>query len=171
IGGWVSRAWLGEVASESAKERCIKYVSLGTPHKEPPADSLVAKVDQTRGLLKYINDRFPGAYYAPDNKDKDDEKCNIEYTCVASKGVAGKLELQLDSILAFASYFALGGQGDVEGDGITPVKGALLDGANAIVLDDVCHADVLPNPIGARNAKLIGCSWYADKLDEWIDAL
>ena len=38
--------------------------------------------------------------------------------------------------------------------------------ANAIVLDDVCHADVLPNPVGGRNAKLLGCSWYADKLDE-----
>ena len=43
--------------------------------------------------------------------------------------------------------------------------------ANAIVLDDVCHADVLPNPVGGRNAKLLGCSWYADKLDEWVDAL
>jgi hypothetical protein len=43
--------------------------------------------------------------------------------------------------------------------------------ANSIVLEDVYHADVLPNPVGGRNAKLIGCSWYADKLDEWIDAL
>lgn len=197
IGGWVTRAWLGEVAPESVKERCRKYVSLGTPHVEPPADSLVAKVDQTRGLLKYINDRFPGAYYSAENEDKHSKKCSIEYTCVASKGVPGKLEFQLDSILAFASYFALSGQGDVEGDGITPVSGALLDGgkicsiywlfvfclhpnssslwsrttANAIVLDDICHADVLPNPVGGRNAKLIGCSWYADKLDEWIDAL
>ncbi|CAJ1966164.1 unnamed protein product [Cylindrotheca closterium] len=171
IGGWVARAWLGEVASKSVKERCKNYVSLGTPHKEPPADSIVAKVDQTRGLLKYINDRFPGAYYSPDNQDKDDANCNIEYTCVASKGVVGKLELKLDSILAFASYFALGGQGDVEGDGITPTKGALLDGGNSIILDDVCHANLLPNPIGGRNAKLLGCSWYADKLDEWVEAL
>lgn len=133
IGGWVARAWLGEIASESVKERCRKYVSLGTPHSEPPADSLVAKVDQTRGLLKYINDRFPGAYYSVNNPEKDDKNCNIEYTCVASKGVPGKLEFfKLDSLLAFASYFALCGQGDVEGDGITPVKGALLDGGKPV---------------------------------------
>lgn len=187
IGGWVVRAWLGEVADKSVRSRCKRYVSLGTPHVAPPEDSFVAKVDQTRGLLKYINDRWPGAHF-------DD----IEYTCIASTGVSGKLELNLDSILAYASYFALIGQGDVEGDGITPVKAALLEGgkygiishrassasnvltslllvrlisAKSIVLDEVYHADVLPNPVGGKNAKLIGCSWYADKIDEWVEAL
>jgi hypothetical protein len=43
--------------------------------------------------------------------------------------------------------------------------------ADSFVLDEVYHADVLPNPVGGRNAKLIGCSWYADKVDEWIEAL
>lgn len=92
-------------------------MSLGTPHLAPPEDSLVAKVDQTRGLLKYINDRWPGAHFE-----------DIEYTCIASTGVSGKVEFNLDSILAFASYFALIGDGGVQGDGITPVKAALLDG-------------------------------------------
>lgn len=118
IGGWVVRAWLGEVAEESVRKRCQKYVSLGTPHVAPPEDSLVAKLDQTRGLLKYINDRWPGAHF-------DD----IEYTCIASKAVTGKLGFtNLDSILAYASYFALSGEGGIEGDGITPVKGALMEG-------------------------------------------
>ena len=161
IGGWVVRAWLGEVADESVRRRCQRYVSLGTPHASPPKDSLVAKVDQTRGLLNYINDRWPGAYF-------DD----IGYTCVASRRVSGKLlSTNLDSLLAFASYFALVGEGGVEGDGITPVKAALLEGAESIILEDVYHADVLPNPLGTQNAKLIGCSWYADKIDEWIGAL
>ena len=105
------------MAEESVRSRCKRYVSLGTPHIAPPEDSIVAKVDQTRGLLKYINDRWPGAHF-------DD----IAYTCIASTAVPGKLELNLDSILAFASYFALGGEGGVEGDGITPVKVASLDG-------------------------------------------
>ena len=117
IGGWVARAWLGEVADENVRTKCKKFVSLGTPHQAPPEDSLVSKVDQTRGLLKYINDRWPGAYWE-----------DIQYTCVASTAVLGKLKLDLDSILAYASYFALIGEGGVEGDGITPVKAALLDG-------------------------------------------
>jgi len=162
IGGWVARAWLGEVANETTRKRCKKYVSLGTPHVAPPEDSLMAKADQTRGLLKYINDRWPGAYW-------DD----IAYTCVASSAVTGKIGFDdgLDSILAFVSYFALIGQGDVKGDGITPVDGALLKDANSIVLDDVYHADVLPNPIGGTNSKLIETSWYANRIDEWTEAL
>jgi len=149
------------VASETVRKRCQKYVSLGTPHLAPPEDSIVAKVDQTRGLLKYVNDRWPGAHWE-----------DVHYTCVASKAVTGKLlGGDLDSALAFSSYFALIGEGGVEGDGITPVKGALLEGADSIVLDDVYHADVLPNPIGSRNTRLVGCQWYADKLDEWSDAL
>lgn len=160
IGGWVARAWLGEVASDDLRKRCVKYVSLGTPHLPPPADSIVAKVDQTRGLLSYINERWPGAHFE-----------EIEYTCIASKAVTGKLGLDLDSMLAYASYFALSGQGDVEGDGITPVNAALLEGSKAIVLDNVYHADVLPNPVGGRNTKLVGCKWYADQIDEWIAAL
>mmetsp|Transcript_26286 Transcript_26286/g.32235 ORF Transcript_26286/g.32235 Transcript_26286/m.32235 type:complete len:577 (-) Transcript_26286:155-1885(-) len=161
IGGWVARAWLGEVASESVRKRCTNFVSLGTPHLAPPPESLVSKVDQTRGLLKYVNDKWPGAYW-------DD----VSYTCVASKAVPGKLGFSdLDCLLGYVSYLALIGDGKVDGDGITPVKGALLEGAASIVLDDVYHADVLPNPIGSRNTKLIGCKWYADQLDEWVGAL
>ena len=160
IGGWVARAWLGEVAEESVRARCKCYVSLGTPHAAPPEDSIVSKVDQTRGLLKYVNDRWPGAFWE-----------DIKYTCVASTGVSGKLEFKLDSLLAYASYFALIGQGDVPGDGITPVGGALLEGAESVVLDEVFHADVIPSPVSGTNPKLIGTSWYADKLEEWIEAL
>ena len=43
--------------------------------------------------------------------------------------------------------------------------------ADSIILDQVYHADVLPNPIGGKNAKLVGCQWYADKIDEWFEAL
>jgi len=163
IGGWIARAWLGEVATPEQRKRCIRYVSLGTPHLSPPPESLVAKVDQTRGLLKYINDRWPGSYW--------NEHDGIEYTCVASKCVSGKLELNLDSLLAYASYFALSGDGAIQGDGITPVDAAILDGSRKIVLDDVYHADVLPNPIGGTNTKLVECVWYADRIDEWVDAL
>ena len=120
------------------------------------------KLDQTRGLLKYVNDRWPGAYW-------DD----ISYTCVASKAVTGKITLDggIDSLLGFISYFALAGEGSTEGDGIPPVSGALLENAKAVVLDAAYHADVLPNPVGGRNTKLLNCKWYGDFIDEWVQAL
>jgi len=161
IGGWIARAWLGEVAPEKLRARCARFVSLGTPHAAPPESSIVASVDQTRGLLKYVNDRWPGAFYS-----------DIEYTCVASRAVTGKLAFDgIDSLLGFVSYFALAGEGTTEGDGITPVSGALLENAEAVVLDDAFHADVLPNPVGGRNTRLLGCRWYGDYIDEWAHAL
>lgn len=79
-----------------------------------------------------MNDRWPGAHWE-----------DIKYTCIASKGVAGEVKLNLDSILGYTSYFALIGEGGVEGGGITPVKAALLQGAESVVFDDVYHDMVI----------------------------
>jgi len=179
IGGWVARAWLGEIATPSQRERCRRFVSLGTPHASPPPDSILSQLDQSRGLLGYINSKWPGAYFD-----------TIDYTCVASQRVTGKLffttgkedddkmsssssssSSSLDAFLAYASYLALVGKGNIEGDGITPVQAAMLEGAKEIVLEDVYHADVLPNPIGFTNVQLMDGKWYADSLGEWVDAL
>jgi len=159
IGGWVARAWLGEVASEKVRKRCKRFVSLGTPHVAPPENSLVAKIDQTRGLLKYVNDKWPGAYFS-----------HIKYACIASNKISGGFK-NLDSILGFASYFALSGEGNIQGDGITPVNAAILEGADSVILDEIYHADILPNPISSKNTKLLQCKWYADKIDDWEQVL
>ena len=37
-------------------------VTLGSPHQPPPVDSPVAALDQTRGLLTYINSCYPGIH-------------------------------------------------------------------------------------------------------------
>jgi len=169
IGGWIARAWLGEVATPEIRHDCRNFVSLGTPHSAPPESSWVSGIDQTRGLLKYVNDRWPGAYFA------QKENGNIRYTSVASTAVRGGFQ-SIDSILGYVSYLALVGDGNVEGDGITPVDAAILEGSESIVLDNnkngkAYHADVLPNPLGRTNAKLVGCRWYGDEIDEWIHAL
>jgi triacylglycerol esterase/lipase EstA (alpha/beta hydrolase family) len=86
IGGWIGRAWLSEWAQPDVKKRqvnsfisimieyhglpnesliflrVVSLVSLGSPHQPPPADSLFSSSDQTRGLLSYINTRFPGTH-------------------------------------------------------------------------------------------------------------
>jgi hypothetical protein len=41
-------------------DRVKKLITLGSPHNPPPEDKAVAKIDQTRGLLKYITEKFPG---------------------------------------------------------------------------------------------------------------
>ena len=35
-------------------------VSLGSPHQPPPENTFFSSSDQTRGLLSYINSKFPG---------------------------------------------------------------------------------------------------------------
>ena len=40
--------------------RVRKLITLGSPHNPPPAESAMAKIDQTRGLLRYITENFPG---------------------------------------------------------------------------------------------------------------
>jgi len=66
IGGWVARSYIGEqMGAELASRRVCSLVTLGTPHNPPPADSPMAALDQTRGLLTYINQRFPSGSPLP----------------------------------------------------------------------------------------------------------
>lgn len=61
--GWVARAWLAESGPPDVREKIISLTTLGTPNTSPKEDAgLWTAVDQTRGLLKYINGRFPGAH-------------------------------------------------------------------------------------------------------------
>ena len=36
------------------------FVTLGSPHTPPPPDTAYSAADQTRGLLSYINEQYPG---------------------------------------------------------------------------------------------------------------
>lgn len=54
IGGWIARAYLSEYANPDVKSRVISLTTLGSPHTSPP------QIDQTRGLLSYINEKYPG---------------------------------------------------------------------------------------------------------------
>ena len=121
IGGWVARSYIGEVmGTELATRRVCSLVTLGTPHNPPPQNSMVAALDQTRGLLTYINDKFPSGAPLPASA----------VTCVAGRGTKspesiGKLlqdvtakvwdkEAQrsrlLEEVVAMSSYFPLSGE-------------------------------------------------------------
>eukprot|EP00246_Nothoceros_aenigmaticus_P004293 TRINITY_DN1578_c0_g1_i2.p2 TRINITY_DN1578_c0_g1~~TRINITY_DN1578_c0_g1_i2.p2 ORF type:complete len:189 (+),score=36.78 TRINITY_DN1578_c0_g1_i2:637-1203(+) len=49
------------------------------PSCRPPPKGVKGVVDQTRGLLYYIEDNFPGAFHAPD----------VKYVCIAGRYIKG----------------------------------------------------------------------------------
>lgn len=78
--GWVARAWLAEECSSTDRASALSLTTLGTPNVEPGDEAGPwAKVDQTRGLLKNINARFPGAHVE-----------GVRYTSVVGTAVKGE---------------------------------------------------------------------------------
>ena len=57
-GGWLGRVYLQDFGTE----RFDRLVSLGAPHLPPP-EGAAGIVDQTRGILKFCDDQFPGAHH------------------------------------------------------------------------------------------------------------
>lgn len=150
IGGWIARAYLGQLGDRSA---ISTLVTLGTPHAPPPA-GFFSIIDQTRGLLRNVESRFPGAYH-------DD----IRYLTVGSRKVRSKLfGGGLDGLVALASYLPLAGVADTQGDGIVPIECAHLDGAEQRECD-AYHIAFVPG----SGTKLIGTPWYGSRgvLEVW----
>jgi pimeloyl-ACP methyl ester carboxylesterase len=150
-GGWLARVYLD--AFDDAGEDVGALVTLGSPMKPTPKD-VPGVIDQTRGILDWV----------ADNCRKCDELSpGISVTCVAGTYKRGS-----DSITGGAQAFACGlgykqvcGDANVEGDGITPVDTALMDGAEHIVLEGVYHT-----PLGSNSSER---KWYGspDIFDAW----
>ena len=118
---------------------------------------------------------------------------------VGSRAVKGKVGTSLDGVLAAASYLPLCGDAFTDGDGITPLKCAHLDGG---VLDAIpaslkdCNRPTLsPLPSIARSlccaaeqrevdafhiafvpgagTRLLGTPWYGSPhiVEQWVDVL
>ena len=108
------------MGTEVAAKKICSLVTLGTPHNPPPADSPVAALDQTRGLLTYINEKFPSGSPLP----------KAVVTCVAGRGTKSpasigallqtakanwwdenaRRSLLLEQVVALSSYFPLSGK-------------------------------------------------------------
>jgi len=163
IGGWIARAYLGQLDPEVRARRFSALVTLGTPHRPPP-EGLFRTLDQTRGLLSYVEERYPGAAHP-----------ELRYLTVGSRAVKGAKGFDIPScgeslgrVLAAASYLPLCGDGTIEGDGITPISCAHLPGAEQREVD-AFHIAFIPG-IGTR---LLGTPWYGspDLAAKWIDFL
>lgn len=162
IGGWVARAWLSGWANAAVKARVITLVTLGSPHNPPPVGSLFEKFDQTRGLLKFINQNYPGAYEE-----------HVRYGSVIGGQISGAFpSLDAEKTLAFGSYLALAGEGSVPGDGIIPIVTSQLEGAEQVTIEGECrHSNFVPSPIG-KSVK-VPVQWYGSQgvIQQWASFL
>jgi hypothetical protein len=57
-GGWLARVYLQDFGTNGFD----RLISLGSPHL-PPAAGSKGIIDQTRGILKFVDDTIPGAYH------------------------------------------------------------------------------------------------------------
>jgi len=161
IGGWIARAWLSGHAPIYIRDRVRSLITLGTPHKAPPSGSALDKFDQTRGLLSFINDNYPGAFDP-----------RVKYVSVIGSEVTGQLNVfNPTSLLAYVSYLFLSGKGLIAGDGIIPIEASELSGANSVVCQNVRHTNYIPTLLG-RSINL-PWKWYGseDIVQQWIGLL
>ena len=156
IGGWIARAYLGQLSAEK-RAAYSALVTLGTPHAPPP-EGIFRTLDQTRGLLNSVETAYPGAYHA-----------ELRYLTVGSRTVKGALDpSSLGALLATASYLPLCGDAFTEGDGITPIGCAHLDGAEQREVA-AFHISFVPG----SGTRLLGTPWYGspELIDGWADFL
>lgn len=160
-GGWLGRVWMH--ASHENATRVRKFCSLGSPHRPPPTDGDSLVIDQTRGILTWVEREMPGAHH-------DD----VEYVTVAGtylEGLAPSVEKvtsgtsELAQVMAGVGYMQVCGKADVPGDGITPVETAHLPGERVkrVTVEGAYHT-----PLGADGESR---KWYGDEphLSAWID--
>ena len=131
-----------------------------------------------------MDETYPGAYH------KDE---GIAYISVGGDAVVGKQPQQKQSAIegdyeskegskevndvyktrgegsassvAYTSYSAVSGDGEMTGDGVVPLEWALLEGSRTIVLEDVVHS------INEAGTTLPSESWYGSEkvVDRWLN--
>lgn len=153
-GGWLARAAVGYGSEDEGLaidlDKIKGIVTLGAPNLPPPPSVM----DMTRGALRITNEKFPGAYHAPDTF----------YVTVIGNAVQGKKQERSSPFerttidgFAFNSYEAVCGDGTTVGDGVVPLCAAHVDGATQLNLDGVFHSINRPD------------QWYGSEnvLDDW----
>lgn len=184
-GGWLARVYM----ERHGRSDVSLLLTLGTPHLPPPK-GVPGVIDQTRGLLDYVQNNCAPAVYTP----------QLKYVCVAGRYIQGarlvsnppppKLILPADSnagvvesivtesgnsasspaptfraLFVGQGYKQVCGQADVWGDGVVPEVSAHLEGALNISLDGVYHS-----PVGADDEAR---PWYGSPavVEKWIHHL
>ncbi len=153
-GGWIARIYLGSVPYGGqvwqGRDHVSTLISLGSPH--------TSQERWTRRNLDFVNDHYPGAFWP-----------QVKYVCVAGKVIQGQ-RLGWGSLwrrehyltwLAYNSYLLTAGDGELWGDGITPIEAAHLQGAINLTLP------------GCHHSGRGGRRWYgtAEVVEAWVQYL
>lgn len=180
-GGWLGRVYLQEFGISNIS----LLLTLGTPHLPPPK-GLPGVIDQTRGLLDYVEKYCTKAVYTQE----------LRYVCVAgryiqgarffgsnddeSEIVAGVGQSNPEVALVNPSkppstpwrarfvgqgYKQVCGQADAWGDGVVPEISAHLEGALNMSLEGVYHS-----PVGSDDVRR---PWYGspEVVKQWVHHL
>ncbi|PNT65798.1 uncharacterized protein LOC100823185 isoform X2 [Brachypodium distachyon] len=185
-GGWLARVYMEEFGTSDIS----LLLTLGTPHLPPPK-GVSGVIDQTRGLLYYVEKNCAPAVYTPE----------LRYVCIAGRYIKGArltgnsittadeivavdttseaaeaVMISADNISAppgptFRSRFVgqgykqVCGRADVWGDGVVPEVSAHLEGALNISFDGVYHS-----PVGSDDEER---PWYGSPaiLQQWVHHL
>ncbi|BAS76801.1 uncharacterized protein [Oryza sativa Japonica Group] len=185
-GGWLARVYMEEFDASDIS----LLLTLGTPHLPPPKGT-PGVIDQTRGLLTYVEKNCAPAVYTPE----------LKYVCIAGRYIqgaplTGNTIATTDDILAVDTpsdiaeavmvstndkstqsgptlrarfigqgYKQVCGRADVWGDGVVPEVSAHLEGALNISFDGVYHS-----PVGSDDEQR---PWYGSPaiLKQWVHHL
>ncbi|PWA54444.1 GPI inositol-deacylase PGAP1-like protein [Artemisia annua] len=183
-GGWLARVYMEEFTQANIS----LLLTLGSP-LQPPPKGLPGVVDQTRGLLTYVEENCKKAVYTP----------QLRYVCIAGRYIQGSRFLgnsdpatnipvaieQSTSDVAIGNdtsaitsgsptfrtrfvgqgYKQVCGQADVWGDGVVPEVSAHLEGALNISFDGVYHS-----PVGSDDETR---PWYGSPaiVEQWVHHL
>jgi pimeloyl-ACP methyl ester carboxylesterase len=145
VGGLACRVYVGGDPPYggrrySGHRRISRLITLGTPHVVANKWSLAP--------IARVNELFPGALHGP---------AGLQYLSVAGGAADGKT-----SSRARKRYERLIEDGRVPGDGVVPVKSALLPGSQTLVLDDLYHNEYLGRWYGS-DREAVG-RWWPEEL-------
>eukprot|EP00536_Pseudo-nitzschia_multiseries_P001052 jgi/Psemu1/294262/fgenesh1_pm.13_\ len=170
------------VVRTSDRIRCL--VTMGAIHRVPEDASTCV----TRGALKYTDENYPGAFLRDegiayvsiggsaivgDDRKDDEKKDDDTNSATASlQGSAADEYYQKrgegnSNRVAFSSYKAVSGNGNLIGDGVVPLEWTQLEGSRTIVLPDVLHS------INEAGTTFPTDRWYGSEkvIDRWLPAV
>jgi len=151
-GGWLGRLYMKDFGA--ASKGIDTFLSLGSPHRPPPP----GVVDQTRGILTWMEANCPGCY------EQDVEYITVSGRYLRGAGFNEKNTSIARRLVGLGYQQVSGDQGDW-GDAITPETSSHLPGARQIIIPGAYHS-----PLGDDGVERL---WYGSPrfLSAWAPAL
>lgn len=134
-------------------------VTLGSPHLVTGSGP---RNEASSVASAFLAEHAPGAFFAP----------RVGYLTVASRRVIGRADGDGRSRTAYRLYQGLVPEPDapsIEGDGLIPVRSALVEGTRQILLDDAIHGQGMGGPW--YGSEVILGEWWPVALETWRGAL